>query len=202
MLVPLHDGSEVLIRPIAPEDGPLMRRAHRTLSEDTLRNRFLAPKPSLSRGDLGYLTRVDFVDHVAVVAVDPRRPEVLLGIARWVRDPQHPSRAEAAFVVADRAQGTGLGSALAITLADLAVERGVTELTGSMLADNLLSEGLFRRMGGAVSVSRMGLTNEVLTTLPPATGRLERLASSRRMRPGRRTRDDRRRPLVRPRQVA
>lgn len=182
MLLPLHDGSTVLLRRITPEDAPLLRRAHRMLSEDTVRNRFLSPKPALSGRDVRYLTQIDFVDHVAVIAVDPRRPEVILGVARWIRDHERPGSAEAAFVVTDALQGKGLGSALAIALADLAVERGVQELTGSMLSGNRESEALFRTIGGGeLTVARMGITNEVVAALPRQGGRLERLASRRRL---------------------
>lgn len=194
MLVPLHDGSTVLIRGIVPADAPLLRRAHRLMSSETIRNRYFMPKPTLSPGDLKYLTDVDFVDHVAVVAIDPKRPEAILGVARWIRDPARPDQAEAAFVVVDRAQGTGVGSALAIALADLAIARGVRTLTGSMLADNRQSEGMFRRMGGEIEIRRQGTTNDVTTTLPPAEDRLRRLAHNRRMRPGRRTVRGPRRP--------
>ncbi|MEV4422001.1 GNAT family N-acetyltransferase [Patulibacter sp. NPDC049589] len=187
MFVPLHDGSRVLVRPIAAEDAPLLRRFHQRLSPETVRDRFLSAKPRLSSSDVRYLTDVDQHGHVALVAVDPERPERLLAVARWVRDPAHPEAAEAAFVVADHLQGLGLGSALAIALADRAVEEGVTSLSGSMLAGNVASEGLFRRMGGEVEVLRDGVTNEVLTSLPAHTGRLALLAHNRRMRPGRRT---------------
>ncbi len=194
VFVPLHDGSTALIRPIAPEDAAALRRFHWTLSEDTIRNRFMSAKPNLTSGDTRYLCRVDGVDHVAVVAVDPQRPEAILGVARWVRYPDAPHRAEAAFVVTDRMQGTGVGSALAIALADLALERGITELTGSMLADNLGSENLFRRMaGGDVAVKRMGITNDVTAVLPQRPGRLAAMAARRRMRPGVRTETHRRR---------
>ncbi len=194
MLVPLHDGSSVLIRGIAPADAPLLRRAHRMMSSETIRNRYFMPKPTLSPSDLRYFTDVDFVDHCAVVAIDPRRPEAILGVARWIRDPEQPDRAEAAFVVVDRAQGSGVGSALAIALTDLANERGVHTLTGSMLSDNRQSEGMFRRMGGEMVVHRQGMTNEVVTTLPRASDRLRRLAHNRRMRPGRRSDPGTRRP--------
>jgi GNAT superfamily N-acetyltransferase len=194
VLVPLHDGSAVLIRPIAPSDAPLLRRAHRLMSSETIRNRYFMPKPTLSSSDLRFLTDVDGVDHAAVVAVDPRRPEAILGVARWIRDPAQPDQAEAAFVVVDRAQGTGVGSALAIALTDLAIPRGVTTLTGSMLSDNRQSEGMFRRMGGEIAVRREGITNEVVTKLPRAENRLRRLAHNRRMRPGRRSDRASRRP--------
>lgn len=187
MFVPLHDGSRVLIRPIAAGDAASLRRFHSQLSMRTIRDRFLSAKPRLSTGDVRYLTAVDQHDHVALVAVDPKRPERLLGVARWVRDPARPDAAEAAFVVADELHGSGLGSALVIALADRAVESGVRELSGSMLAGNAASEGLFRRVGGDVRVIRAGTTNEVVTTVPGQTGRLHRLAASRRMRPGRRT---------------
>lgn len=187
MFVPLHDGSRVLIRPITAGDSAPLRRFHARLSPQSVRDRFLSSKPRLSSGDVRYLTDVDQQDHVALVAVDPERPERLLGVARWVRDPARPDAAEAAFVVADELHGVGLGSAFAIALADRAVEGGVHELSGSMLAGNAASEGLFRRMGGAVHVVRCGTTNEVVTTVPAQADRLRRLASSRRMRPGRRT---------------
>ncbi|MDO9410389.1 GNAT family N-acetyltransferase [Patulibacter sp.] len=186
MFVPLHDGSEVLIRAIGPQDAALLRRAHQLLSPETVRDRFLGAKPRLSSTDVRYLTDVDQHAHVALVAVDRTRPERILGVARWVRDPARPSTAEAAFVVTDDYQGTGIGSALAIGLADRAVEEGVASLSGSMLAGNRASEALFRRMGGELTVRRDGITNEVTTTLPAESGRLERLAASRRMRPGRR----------------
>lgn len=187
MFVPLHDGSRVLLRPIAADDAPLLRRFHQGLSPESVRDRFLSAKPRLSSGDLRYLTEVDGHRHVAVVAADPARPERLLGVARWVRDPARPAAAEAAFVVADHLHGVGLGSALAIALADRAVEEGVEELAGSMLAGNEASEALFRRMGGEISVRREGITNEVTTTLPRQAGRLRRLAAGRRLRPGRRS---------------
>ncbi|WP_169738357.1 GNAT family N-acetyltransferase [Patulibacter minatonensis] len=187
MFVPLHDGSRVLVRPIAVEDAPLLRRFHGSLSPQSVRDRFLSAKPRLSTNDVRYLTDVDQRTHVALVAVDPARPERLLGVARWVRTQGSGTTAEAAFVVADHLHGAGLGSALAIALADRAVEEGVTSLNGSMLAGNEASEGLFRRMGGEVEVSRDGITNEVVTTLPPRSGRLALLAHNRRMRPGRRT---------------
>jgi GNAT superfamily N-acetyltransferase len=187
MFVPLHDGSRVLVRPIAVEDAPLLRRFHGSLSPQSIRDRFLSAKPRLSTSDVRYLTDVDQRTHVALVAVDPARPERLLGVARWVRTPGSGDSAEAAFVVADHLHGAGLGSALAIALADRAVDEGVRFLNGSMLAGNEASESLFRRMGGDVRVSRDGIVNEVVTTLPPRSGRLPLLAYSRRMRPGRRT---------------
>ncbi|MGE4427215.1 MAG: N-acetyltransferase family protein [Solirubrobacteraceae bacterium] len=182
MLIPLHDGRRVLLRDISPEDAPLLARAHSTVTAESLRSRFLSPKPSLSSGELHYLTHVDRIDHVALVAVEPDRPEVIVAVGRWIRDRGRPDAAEAAFIVSDEYQGVGLGSALAIGLADRAVGRGVRVLTGSMYSDNRGSVALFARMGGELQVVNEGITNEVRTTVPPATDRLQRLVAARRLR--------------------
>ncbi|MCK9250534.1 MAG: GNAT family N-acetyltransferase [Solirubrobacteraceae bacterium] len=184
MLIPLHDGRRVLLRDIEPEDAPLLVRAHSITSDEALQARFLSAKPRLSSGEVHYLTHVDRLDHVALVAVEVDRPEAIVAVGRWIRDRGRPDAAEAAFIVADDYQGVGLGSALAIALADRAVARGVRVLQGSMYTDNRGSVALFARMGGELTVVNEGITNEVRTTLPSATDRLERLVVRRRLRPG------------------
>ena len=59
----------VLIRPIRPGDAPLLAAAHASLSPETVRLRYLAPKPRLTAGELRYLTEVDGIDHVAFIAL-------------------------------------------------------------------------------------------------------------------------------------
>jgi hypothetical protein len=75
MLVSLHHGTQVRIRPVEPGDKQRLQRGLRGLSPETVRRRFLAAKPAFSDHELRYLTEVDGVDHLALVAVladDPR----------------------------------------------------------------------------------------------------------------------------------
>ena len=70
MLLTLLDGTTVFVRPIAPEDKPLLVAGLRPLSPETAMKRFLSPKVRFSAAELRYLTEVDQHDHIALVAVD------------------------------------------------------------------------------------------------------------------------------------
>ena len=83
--------------------------------------------PELSEAMVRYLTDVDHHDHEAVVALDAATDEGV-GVARYVRDPERPTRAEAAVTVTDDWQGRGLGTLLLELLAVRAREEGVNEL--------------------------------------------------------------------------
>ena len=171
VVVRLEDGLEVLIRPIRPDDKPLLAAGMQHLSEHSAYQRFLVPKRSLTEAELQYLTDVDFRDHVAFVAVRPEEPDVLVGVGRWIRIPQDPEVAEIAFVVADDLQHRGLGTALAEALADAARERGVRRFVATMLPDNLAAHRLFARVAQERSVTAEGTVHELRGTLTPATRR-------------------------------
>jgi RimJ/RimL family protein N-acetyltransferase len=147
----LHDGTEVLIRPIRPEDKALLARGMAALSPRSARLRFLAPKNHLTVAELRYLTEVDHVDHVALVAVLADDPAVMAGVGRWVRDAEHPDRAEVAVVVGDCYQGQGLGTTLGIALADAARALGVGRFTAIMLPENTAAQRLFAHISGRLS---------------------------------------------------
>jgi RimJ/RimL family protein N-acetyltransferase len=132
----LETGLEMTIRPIEPGDKALLLAGLRLLSPETQYKRFLSPKPSLSRSELRYLTEVDGVNHVALIAVEAADPAHMVGVARFVRDPERPDTAEFAIVVGDRYHGQGAGRALARALVHEAQERGVRRFTATTLADN------------------------------------------------------------------
>ena len=89
MVVRLHNGDEVTIRPIRPEDKPLLEAALAALSAESAYRRFLAPKKRLTPPELRYLTEVDFRDHVAYVAVSASDPQTLLGVAHVAGEEHH-----------------------------------------------------------------------------------------------------------------
>src|SRR3954447_17608634 len=96
---------DLLIRRIEPADkGGLVAGLGR-LSERSVYQRFLSPKPRLNASELRYLTEVDFIDHYALGAVLARSRAVIVGVGRWVGDEDDPAAAEAAVVVADDLQG-------------------------------------------------------------------------------------------------
>jgi acetyltransferase len=146
MLVTLADGSRVRIRPIRPDDKDLLVQGLSRLSQESIRRRFLSPKPRLSAAELRYLTEVDGHRHAAFVAVLDDDRECLVGVARSVRVADTPDTAEMAIVVGDAWHGLGLGSALAEVLADAAVVSGVRRIAATMLGDNVPARRLLRRI--------------------------------------------------------
>jgi RimJ/RimL family protein N-acetyltransferase len=146
MLLTLLDGTTVCVRPIAPEDKPLLSAGLRRLSPETAFRRFLSPKVSFSQAELRYLTEVDGHDHIALVAVDAHDRDRLIAVARCVR--VDADTADLAIVVGDPWQGMGLGRRLARLLAERAAHEGITRFAGTTLADNRPAFRLMRGVGG------------------------------------------------------
>src|SRR5579863_9921207 len=154
----LDDGTKVTLRHVRAEDGPEIRRGFDRLSPSSRYRRFLGGLATLSDETLRYLTVVDGVDHVAIVAVAPGRAEggadpaaeEGLGIARFVRSAEDPAVAEAALTVIDDAQGKGLGRILGVTLARAALERRVLRFRGEILAHNPAVRQLLDEVGAVV----------------------------------------------------
>jgi GNAT superfamily N-acetyltransferase len=152
--VRLRDGAEVLIAQLMPEDAPLLAEAFAQLSEESRRLRFLGPKPTLSAAELRYLTAVDGHHHVALSAIDPGTGRGV-GIARFIRDPDDPQRAEVAVTVADDWQHRGLGKLLLERLTDRARQEGVCRFTALVLVENRNMKTLLDRLDAPAQVIRM-----------------------------------------------
>jgi acetyltransferase len=132
----LHDGSEVTVRAIGPEDEPLIVEMHGHHSEHTIRMRYFSLVKTLSRDSLIRLCHLDYDREMALVAV--RRDEGashMLGVSRYYLD-RETGEAEFALVVGDTHQGKGLGRHLLQRLIEIARQRGVRRLVGLVLREN------------------------------------------------------------------
>jgi len=162
----LGGGTRVLIRPIEPGDKERLIDGLNRLSQESIRKRFLAAKPRFTRGELRYLTEVDGVNHIALVAVLEDDPETLVAVARCVRLPDRPGTAEMAIVVGDPLQGQGLGRALALALADAAVAVGIRRFAATMLGDNEAARRLMHTFSTRLEEGRVsGGVREVVVEL-------------------------------------
>jgi RimJ/RimL family protein N-acetyltransferase len=159
---------ELLLRRIAPEDKDALVAGLGHLSERSVYQRFLSPKPRLTSSELRYLTEVDFVDHVALVAVLAKSPEVIVGVGRWVRSTDAPTDAEIAIVIADDLQGRGVGTLLGRALADTARERGVERFTASMLPSNQAAHRLFAKISSRLELTHHQGVDEIVAPLTVA----------------------------------
>ncbi len=169
----LRDGARVTLRPIAPEDKPLLAGVFERLSEESRFRRFLTTKNELSPAELAYLVDVDHSDHEAIVAIDRSSGEAL-GVARYIRSPDDAESAEVAVTVADDWQRRGLGRVLLDRLTYRARQEGVRRFTALVQGDNLASLEL---LGGAGETQRRWDTGvvELVVELPAKRGMGARL---------------------------
>jgi RimJ/RimL family protein N-acetyltransferase len=167
MLHSLRDGTRVRIRPIEPGDKSRLQHALGRLSRESIRRRFLAAKPTLSAAELRYLTEVDGVDHLALVAVLADDRDQVAGVARCVRLEPGGEDAEFAIVVGDPFQGAGLGTLLATQLADAACRAGIRRFTATALADNEAVRRLMETFAESLEHEALaGGVREVVAVLP------------------------------------
>ena len=104
----------------------------------------------LSDRELDYLTQLDFVNHVALVAfVDNSSGPLLVGTAGYIVEHSEvrPKSAEVAFVVPDAHQRLGIDAVLLRHLAAIARANGLRALHAFVLAENRPMMSVFRKIG-------------------------------------------------------
>ena len=149
----LRDGRRVEIRALRPDDQGGFVEAVGRSSAESLRRRFFAEKRSFTEQEISSFVNVDFVNHVALVAVaeEDGRP-VIVGGGRYVV--VEPGQAEVAFTVADQCQGQGVGAALMRHVTAIAREAGIKELIAEVLPENIPMLRVFEKCGLPLSTKR------------------------------------------------
>jgi acetyltransferase len=143
----LFDGSEVVIRPIRPDDANLEQDFVRGLSDDSRYNRFMGQLRELAPRKLQYLTEIDYDRHMALIATVQRDGrEVEIGVARYVVTPGSDS-CEFAIAVDDAWQGTGVAGLLMLELMAAARSSGLKTMVGFVLSSNHKMLKFCRQLG-------------------------------------------------------
>lgn len=144
----LGDGTRIKIRALRREDEADMLAAIGKTSAESLQRRFFTLKRHFSNTERAYFMDIDFVNHVAIVAVTNESEstrEVIVGGGRYVVF--EPGRAEMAFTVIDAWQGRGVGSILTRHLVQIATRSGLKELTAEVLPENTPMWKVFGKLG-------------------------------------------------------
>ena len=144
-------GVDIFIRPIKPEDAPLLLEFFNGLSRESVYYRFFSPLKSFPKGMLARFTQLDYDRDMALVAMEQSQAEEkIVGVARLMSK-AGGIEPEFAVVVADPWQGKGIGVALMEHLIAIAKERGMTSIWGLVLAENTHMLTLARKLGFAIS---------------------------------------------------
>jgi acetyltransferase len=148
----MKDGTAVILRPIRPEDEPLLVRFHEKLSERSVRYRYFSELKLDQRTAHERLTRVAFNDYDREMAIvvehrdDQSGEPEILGVARLSKT---PGRAEAEFAIllSDQWQNRGLGSRLLRLLLQIARDERLARVTANILPDNLEMQRVCEKLG-------------------------------------------------------
>ena len=148
----LSDGSAVTLRPICPEDEPLVADFHKTLSEETVQYRYFAYVKLESRIAHSRLLRMCFIDYDCEMAIVAERKLIetgegqILGVGRLIKS-HAANEAEFAIVISDQWQGKGIGTQLMSRLLDIGRQEKIDRILGYILPDNIAMRRVCQKLG-------------------------------------------------------
>jgi acetyltransferase len=127
-----RDGTVVHVRPVRPEDEPLLDDLAGHMSPEDLRLRFFTSVRGMTHAVAARLSQIDYDREMALLAL---HGGMMLGVAHFFADPDR-ERAEYAIAVRTDWKGRGVGYLLMNRLIDIARQWGVGELVGEVLPEN------------------------------------------------------------------
>jgi acetyltransferase len=138
-----RDGTPIALRPVRPEDEPVLQDLLAHMSREDVRMRFFAPLRELSHALAERLVHIDYDRQMALVAEHDGTP---LGVARYAADPDR-QHAEFALAVRSDWKGRGVGHLLMTRLIEIARDAGIGEVIGQVLHENRSMLDLCRALG-------------------------------------------------------
>ncbi|HUV63082.1 MAG TPA: GNAT family N-acetyltransferase [Sedimentisphaerales bacterium] len=143
----LRDSTEIFFRPIKPTDEPALSEMLYSLSEKSVRTRYMIHTMAFPHRDIQRLTNIDYKQDIAIVGVVPRvSGEEIVAIAQYFLDPKTQS-AEVAFLVQDEWQRKGMGTFLLDYVTQIARQRGVKKFWAKVLPNNEPMLTIFHNSG-------------------------------------------------------
>jgi acetyltransferase len=142
----------LLIRPIRPEDAPLLESLFVSLSPQSVYFRFFSPMKRLPHHMLARFTQIDYDREVALVAIKSSGSEdQMLGVARIIPD-YDGKNAEFAVIVGDQWHGKGIGAQLLERCLAMAWKSKIERVWGQVMTDNVNMLALGRKLGFSIKL--------------------------------------------------
>ncbi|MBS0626409.1 MAG: bifunctional acetate--CoA ligase family protein/GNAT family N-acetyltransferase [Verrucomicrobia bacterium] len=144
--VQLKDSTSVTLRPIRPDDEPLIVRFHKDLSQETVRQRYLKAVNYEQRVAHDRLIRICFNDYDREIAIAAVQGKEIIGVVRLTKVPGRPN-ATFALIVHDKWQNKGLGTQLMEKLFSVARKEKIEKISALMLPENFQMQKLCKHFG-------------------------------------------------------
>ena len=158
----LPDGTEILLRPIRPEDEPLEHELLTSLSERTLKERFFSVISDITHEMLIRFCNIDYDKEMAIVAeVKDGEKRRIVGIGRLIIEPDLKS-GQFAVLVHDDFQGKSLGYMLIDMMIGIAQEKELEEIYGIVLTENDRMLQVCRKLGFELTLLPDGISRVTL----------------------------------------
>jgi acetyltransferase len=146
------DGTTLLIRPIRPEDEPLLVRFHETLSEQCVALRYFHAIKLSQRVAHERLTRICFIDYDREMALVAERNDAVPGVHEIAAVGRlgklhGANEAEFAMLVADPYQGRGLGTELLRRLIQVGRDERLSRISADILPENRAMQHVCQKLG-------------------------------------------------------
>jgi acetyltransferase len=148
----MKGGTEVTIRPIRPEDEPLLVQFHKTLSEESVYFRYFHLIKLSQRVAHERLTRICFIDYNREMALVAERKDAQTGVAEILAVGRlskihSTEEAEFALLVSDQYQGLGLGTELLRRLLHVGRQEQIQRINATILFDNHAMQHICEKLG-------------------------------------------------------
>jgi len=143
----LRDGTALCVRPLRPEDEPLLHDLAAHMRPEDLRLRFFTPVRGLTHAVAARLSQLDYDREMALIAEHDR---TALGVAHFFADPDR-LRAEYAIAVRSDWKGRGVGFLLMTRLIDIARQWRIAELVGEVMRENKPMLQMCREFGFVIT---------------------------------------------------
>jgi acetyltransferase len=144
----MKDGWRAFVRPIRPEDEPLIHEFLRHVTNQDLRLRFFAPMKEFTHEFIARLTQLDYARAMAFVAFDEATNE-MVGVVRIHSDSIYET-GEYAILLRSDLKGRGLGWTLMHLIIEYAKSEGLKRISGQVLQENSAMLNMCRELGFAV----------------------------------------------------
>jgi acetyltransferase len=143
--IEVRDDWRVFVRPIRPEDEPLIHEFLRHVTPEDLRLRFFAPMKQFSHEFVARLTQLDYARAMAFVALNEPSKE-MVGVVRIHSDSIYET-GEYAILLRSDLKGRGLGWALMQLIIEYARSEGLKMISGDVLQENTIMLEMCRNLG-------------------------------------------------------
>jgi acyl-CoA hydrolase/RimJ/RimL family protein N-acetyltransferase len=157
----LRDGTEIFFRPVKPTDELALSEMLYSLSEESIRTRYMTHTIVFPHRDIQRLTNIDYRQDVAIVGVIPDvSGEEIVAIAQYFLEPKTQA-AEVAFLVQDEWQQKGMGTFLLDYITQIARQRGVKKFYAKVLPTNEPMLAIFHNSGYKVNTEFDGYAYDI-----------------------------------------